>query len=85
MNNFLFFAEIFCSIPENPLHGEVSYATPMGTPHVGSIILYSCDFGYKLDGESMATCLEGGIWSIVAPKCVAGLYISHLIAIIKNY
>ena len=56
----------------------------MGTPHLGSIIAYTCNFGYAIDGDSTATCLENGVWSIEAPKCVPSTLMMYCV-INKNY
>ena len=33
-------------------------------------VVYECDEGYHLEGAEWITCLETGMWSDHAPKCV---------------
>lgn len=67
----------------------VTYATPMHTPHVGSIILYTCEDGFALVGDSMAECLLDGNWSVLIPTCFQGLVsprkFSHIIIRILSH
>ena len=37
--------------------------------YVGHKATYTCDYGYKLVGESVRKCLYSGYWSGVAPVC----------------
>ncbi len=36
---------------------------------VGTLALYSCDFGFILVGSEAQLCLGGGIWSGQPPEC----------------
>ena len=67
-------SDILCPEPVNPMDGTFVYGTPVQMAHVGSIILYNCDFGYSLVGDSMAECLPTGQWSTQVPKCEQGSY-----------
>lgn len=37
---------------------------------IGSILQYSCDPGYMLDGPSILTCTTLGHWSSEPPRCI---------------
>ncbi|XP_014863739.1 PREDICTED: sushi domain-containing protein 4-like isoform X2 [Poecilia mexicana] len=37
---------------------------------VGSVLQYSCEFGYLLDGASILTCTTPGHWSSEPPRCI---------------
>ncbi len=50
-----------------PANGQVN---PSGESFpVDTVLTYTCDDGYTLDGESETLCLEGGVWSNDAPAC----------------
>ena len=48
-------------------NGMFSYSDP--TLGVGSVVTYSCDIGYTLNGGSTRTCQSDGTWSGSAPTC----------------
>ncbi|XP_048214199.1 complement receptor type 2 [Perognathus longimembris pacificus] len=58
-----------CSSPQELLHGSV--LIPMGT-EFGSTITYSCNQGYRLIGDSSATCIISDntvVWDATMPFC----------------
>ena len=55
---------IQCSQLDNPLNGEVTFDTS-----VGSIATYSCNNNYVLSDSTPRRCLPNGQWSGVAPIC----------------
>ena len=65
-------AAIFCPEPISPRNGDFVYGTPSHMPHPGSIVLYMCEFGYSLQGNSMLTCQIDGNWSAPMPTCEEG-------------
>lgn len=75
-------AAIFCPEPVSPRNGDFVYGTPSHMPHPGSIILYMCEFGYSLVGDSMLTCHIDGNWSAPMPTCEEG---SHLPACMLKF
>ena len=75
-------AAIFCPEPLSPRNGDFVYGTPSHMPHPGSIILYMCEFGYSLVGDSMLTCHIDGNWSAPMPTCEEG---SHLPACMLKF
>ncbi|XP_034532135.1 sushi, von Willebrand factor type A, EGF and pentraxin domain-containing protein 1 isoform X3 [Notolabrus celidotus] len=54
-----------CETPPSPDHGWVNVTdTPLG-----SAVKYSCEEGYKLEGESVRECVSGRLWTKEAPVC----------------
>ena len=37
---------------------------------VGSVAVYFCNDGYKLEGDSTRECLSSGLWNGTTPHCV---------------
>lgn len=58
---------ILCPVLKDPTNGKVSVTSRT----VRSLATYSCDSGYKLDGDAERVCLSlrGGIWSGRDPVC----------------
>lgn len=91
---FLFFyTAAYCSPPNNPVNGTVHSLT--GTK-LGSTLRFSCDQGFRLIGQSSATCVRTaqGIfqWNAPVPLCqgevpimAAELHWIILIQQIKNH
>ena len=67
---FLVFIAAYCSPPNNPANGTVHSLT--GTK-LGSTLRFSCDQGFRLIGQSSATCTRTpqGIyqWNAPVPLC----------------
>lgn len=61
------FPDIDCNRVQTIFKGEVKYVN--STTHLGSILKYSCSFGFKLSGSGQRTCREDGKWSDSSPKC----------------
>lgn len=65
-----FFIAAYCSPPSNPVNGTVHSLT--GTK-LGSTLRFSCDQGFRLIGQSSATCTRTaqGIhqWNAPVPLC----------------
>ncbi|XP_023209865.1 CUB and sushi domain-containing protein 3-like isoform X1 [Centruroides sculpturatus] len=62
--------ETNCSIPPPILHGKVDiFAVQSGHPSSGNLVLYSCNVGYMLSGNSTRMCENDGTWSGKAPTC----------------
>lgn len=75
----------YCSTPDPPVNGSVHSQT--GTK-LGSTLRFSCDQGFRLIGQSSATCTRTpqGVyqWNAPVPLCQGGLNLftkSHLILI----
>lgn len=55
-----------CETPPNP-----EYGTAIVTDTVlGSLVEYSCEEGYELDGQTVRQCISGRQWSDEAPRCI---------------
>ncbi|XP_042602086.1 sushi domain-containing protein 6-like isoform X3 [Cyprinus carpio] len=60
-----------CSRPSVVPHGHGNLTeTNRGSFSVGTLLQYSCDPGYSLDGYSIITCTVSGHWSSDPPRCV---------------
>lgn len=75
----------YCSAPNPPVNGSVHSQT--GTK-LGSTLRFSCDQGFRLIGQSSATCTRTpqGIyqWNAPVPLCQGGLNLftqKHLVSI----
>uniref|UniRef100_H2Z7B4 Sushi domain-containing protein n=1 Tax=Ciona savignyi TaxID=51511 RepID=H2Z7B4_CIOSA len=60
--------EVSCNPPVNPNQG---FYTPRSAPrwYVGITIQFQCNQGYRIVGESTATCQNNGHWSLQNPTC----------------
>ena len=76
-------AHLCCSFPivavqcrslNNPKDGSVSLS---GTT-VGSTATYTCNDGFRLQGQSTRTCQTNGQWSRRAPTCQRKLDVANL-------
>ncbi|XP_052315764.1 sushi, von Willebrand factor type A, EGF and pentraxin domain-containing protein 1 isoform X2 [Oncorhynchus keta] len=54
-----------CEEPSSPDHGSVNITDTT----LGSLVKYSCEQGYELEGESVRQCVTGRQWSDVPPVC----------------
>lgn len=54
-----------CETPSNPDHGWLNVTDTS----VGSIVKYSCEEGYVLEGEPVRECVSGRLWTNDAPIC----------------
>eukprot|EP00063_Salmo_salar_P087679 XP_014062514.1 PREDICTED: sushi, von Willebrand factor type A, EGF and pentraxin domain-containing protein 1-like isoform X3 [Salmo salar] len=54
-----------CEEPPSPDHGSVNITDTT----LGSLVKYSCEQGYELEGESVRQCVAGRQWSDVPPVC----------------
>ncbi|XP_030635356.1 LOW QUALITY PROTEIN: sushi, von Willebrand factor type A, EGF and pentraxin domain-containing protein 1 [Chanos chanos] len=55
-----------CETPPSPEHGSVTVTDTA----LGSLVEYSCEEGYELDGQTVRQCISGRQWSDVPPRCV---------------
>nr|XP_015201270.1 PREDICTED: sushi, von Willebrand factor type A, EGF and pentraxin domain-containing protein 1 [Lepisosteus oculatus] len=56
-----------CEPPLEPEHGFIS----LSDTALGSLVQYSCDEGYELEGQTVRQCVSGRQWSDTAPTCKA--------------
>uniref|UniRef100_A0A8C7PT42 Sushi, von Willebrand factor type A, EGF and pentraxin domain-containing protein 1 n=1 Tax=Oncorhynchus mykiss TaxID=8022 RepID=A0A8C7PT42_ONCMY len=54
-----------CEDPPSPDHGSVNVTDTS----LGSLVKYSCEEGYELEGESVRQCVAGRQWSDLPPVC----------------
>lgn len=54
-----------CGTLSDPFNGKVTITRMT----LGGVALYSCDSGYKLEGNAQRTCGLFGVWSGVPPTC----------------
>lgn len=66
-DGFPFCEYIDCGSLQPIPYGSFKYVH--NTTYIGSEAVYSCSNSHKLNGPTMRTCLESGIWSDVTPKC----------------
>ena len=65
-------ADLSSSLDEvNRLCGSVSDGVVCYSgDSVGSVAVYFCDDGYKVQGDSTRECLSSGLWNGTTPLCV---------------
>ena len=62
----MIFAVIHCGSLNTPSHGSKQGSNDV----VDSVVSFSCDHGYRLEGSARRTCATQGIWDGVEAKCV---------------
>ncbi|XP_074480016.1 sushi, von Willebrand factor type A, EGF and pentraxin domain-containing protein 1 isoform X1 [Sebastes fasciatus] len=55
-----------CETPPSPEHGWMNVTDTS----LGSMVKYTCEDGYDLEGESVRQCVSGRLWSNDAPVCL---------------
>ena len=63
---FIILAEIHCGHLIVPFHGSKQGSNEV----VDSVMSFSCDRGYRLDGSARRTCTTQGTWDGVNTECV---------------
>ena len=61
-----------CPRVPNPENGQVQYEDTPTPLRPGSVIEYTCDAGYILEGAAMAVCQSNRTWSEPEPTCLPG-------------
>ena len=56
-----------CGDPSIPYNGGVRYVDTLED----SVANYSCDFGFRLFGDSQRICQSNAIWSGAVPTCIS--------------
>ena len=64
-NHIVCLAGIDCGDPGTPTNGQLSLSS---TTH-NSVVTYTCDVGYTLQGSDSRTCQSSGQWSGSVPQC----------------
>ena len=57
--------DIDCGDPGTPTNGQRS----LSSTTYNSVVTYTCDVGYTLQGASSRTCQADGQWSGSVPQC----------------
>ena len=63
--SFLTHSAVDCSDPGTPTNGQRSLSSTTYT----SVVTYTCDVGYTLQGANSRTCQSDGQWSGSVPQC----------------
>ena len=58
-----------CGEPGIPSNGSVRYVDTLED----SVATYSCDFGFRLEGNSKRQCQSNAMWSGTVPTCIREL------------
>ena len=56
---------INCGDPGSPMNGQRS----LPSKAYNSVVTYTCDVGYTLQGSDRRTCQSNGQWSGSVPQC----------------
>ena len=64
---FLFFLAIDCGDPGTPTNGQRS----LSSTTYNSVVTYTCDVGYTLQGSNSRKCLYTGRWKGSVPQCIS--------------
>ena len=62
---FLMYIAVDCDNPGIPENGQAQYSTTT----YNSVVTYTCDVGYTLEGSNSRTCQSDGQWNGSVPQC----------------
>ena len=75
-------AGVGCGVLTDPSNGQVSFTTTTFL----SVVTYSCNTGYSLEGNRKRTCTATGQWSDQAPTCIRGsIALNHTCRIMLKF
>ena len=60
------FSAIDCSDPGTPTNGQRT----LSSTTYNSVVTYTCDVGYTLQGSNSRTCQSSGLWNGSVPQCI---------------
>ena len=68
------------------MNGHFTYIPTGQIAQPGTRVIFTCDFGYTLEGNSTATCLSTGNWSSdEIPICLPGIFLLiYVLSLIVN-
>ena len=69
------FPVVDCGDPGTPMNGQRSLSS---TTH-NSVVTYTCDVGYTLQGSNSRTCQSSGRWSGSVPQCTCKLLVFNIL------
>ena len=65
--NSKFHILVDCGSPPAPVNGDVMF----DSTSEGSVANYSCNFGFRLDGNNQRQCQSTATWSGTVPTCIS--------------
>ena len=68
-----------CDDPGTPTNGQRS----LSSTTYNSVVIYTCDVGYTLQGSNRRTCQSNGQWSGSVPQCI-GKSVRNLLNMQRN-
>ena len=60
-------AAVGCADPGTPTNGQRT----LSSTNYNSVVTYTCDVGYTLQGSNTRTCQSDGQWSGSVPQCTS--------------
>ena len=76
----LLHSAVNCGNPGTPTNGQRS----LSSTTYNSVVTYTCDVGYTLQGSNSRTCQSSGQWSGIVPQCKCEFGIKTLIVMYEN-
>ena len=64
------FLGIACPLPNIPLNGRISGSRISFKYPLNSVVKFTCNPGFQLDGDATATCMSDSTWSTTNVACV---------------
>ena len=68
----LFYLLVNCGDPGSPVNGNFVLENDT---YEDSIAIYSCSFGFRLDGDDRRVCQSNETWTGTVPTCTHKCYI----------
>ena len=62
---YVWHTDVNCGDPGTPTNGQRSLSSTTNN----SVVTYTCDVGYTLQGSNSRTCQSNGQWSGSVPQC----------------
>ena len=59
------FVEIHCGSLAAPSNGNIIGSNDV----VDSVMMFSCDYGFRLSGSAQRSCMETGVWNGTDVTC----------------
>ena len=67
LHNILLLTAVNCGDPGTPINGEHN----LSSTTYNSVVTYTCDVGYRLQGVNSRTCQSNGQWNGSVPQCIS--------------
>ena len=78
---FLLHSAVDCGDPGTPTNGQRS----LSSTTYNSVVTYTCDVGYTLQGSNSRTCQSSGRWSGSVPQCSCEFSSNIIVEIVLLY